>query len=131
MFVKQIDMKTALELTARGQEVMVLIPGTPDSKWEDMLPGTLQHMLAGCLFFRREVALEKELVPPPTGKKETEKPHGGKKKQIDTGKLLALHKAGWSNVKIADELGISDMTVGRYLKMMAEEKKDGKQPEEL
>lgn len=131
MFVKQIDMKTALELTARGREVMVLIPGTPDSKWEDMLPGTLQHMLDGCLFFRREAALEKELVPPPTGKKETEKPHGGKKKQIDTGKLLALHKAGWSNVKIADELGISDMTVGRYLKMMAEEKEDGKQPEKL
>ena len=73
----------------------------------------------------------KGVSTPPTGKKETEKPHGGKKKQIDTGKLLALHKAGWSNVKIADELGISDMTVGRYLKMMAEEKKDGKQPEKV
>ena len=70
MFVKQIDMKTALELTARGQEVMVLIPGTPDSKWEDMLPDTLQHMLDGCLFFRKEPALEKKLlVPPPYRKK--------------------------------------------------------------
>lgn len=124
MFVKQIDMKTALELTARGQEVMVLIPGISDSKWEDMMPDTLQHMLDGCLFFRREVTLEKELVPPPpTGERETEKPHGSKKKRIDTGKLLALHKAGWSNVKIADELGISDMTVGRYLKLMESEEK--------
>ena len=51
-------------------------------------------------------------------------------KQIDTGKLLALHKAGWSNVKIADELGISDVTVGKYLKR-AEEKEDGKQPEKV
>ena len=75
MFVKQIDMKTALELTARGQEVMVLIPGTPDSKWEDMLPNTLQRMLDGCLFFRREVALEKELVPPPLpGKRRLKNP---------------------------------------------------------
>ena len=133
MFVKQIDLKTALELAARGREVMMLTPTTTEpKKWTDYEPDTLQHMLDGCLFFRREVALEKELVPPPpTGKKETEKPHGGKKKLIDTGKLLALHKAGWSNVKIADELGISDMTVGRYLKMMAEEKKDGKQPEKL
>lgn len=31
---------------------------------------------------------------------------------------MALHKAGWSNVKIADELGISDVTVGKYLKQM-------------
>lgn len=45
----------------------------------------------------------------------------GGKKQIDMGKLMALHKAGWSNVKIADELGISDVTVGKYLKQMAEE----------
>lgn len=36
---------------------------------------------------------------------------------------LALHKAGWSNVEIADELGISDMTVGRYLKLMESEEK--------
>lgn len=85
MFVKQIDMKTALELTARGQEVMVLIPGISDSKWEDMMPDTLQHMLDGCLFFRREVALEKELVPPPTGEKETEKPHGGKRSRSTRG----------------------------------------------
>lgn len=57
-------------------------------------------------------------VPP--HKKKLTKSTGGKK-QIDMGKLMALHKAGWSNVKIADELGISDVTVGKYLKQMAEE----------
>lgn len=46
---------------------------------------------------------------------------GKKRKAIDTGKLTALHKAGWSNVKIADELGISDVTVGKYLKQMEEQ----------
>ncbi len=47
-----------------------------------------------------------------------------KQKPIDTGKLLALHNAGWSNVKIADELGISDATVGKYLKRMKEEQNE-------
>ena len=81
MFVQQIDMKTALELTARGQEVMVLIPGTPASKWEDMLPNTLQRMLDGCLFFRRAVALEKELVPPPYREKGDRKTPRRKKEE--------------------------------------------------
>ena len=126
MFVKQIDLKTALELAARGREVMMLTPTTTEpKKWTDYEPDTLRHMLDGCLFFRKEPALEKKLLvpPPPTGKNDTERTRSGKKKQIDTGKLLALHKAGWSNVKIADELGISDMTVGRYLKLMESEEK--------
>ena len=130
MFVKQIDMKAALELAAKGREVMILVPGRKESGWNDMTPDTLQHMLEGCLFFRKEPAMEKELAgiaPPP--RKKTVKGVGGKK-PIDTGKLLALHKAGWSNVKIADELGISDVTVGKYLKR-AEEKEDGKQPEKV
>lgn len=54
----------------------------------------------------------------------------GSKKQIDMGKLRALHKAGWSNVKNADELGISDVTVGKYLKQ-TEEKENGQQSESV
>lgn len=129
MFVKQIDMKAALELAAKGREVMILVPGRKESGWNDMMPDTLQHMLEGCLFFRKEPAMEKELAGIAPPRKKTVKGVGGKK-PIDTGKLLALHKAGWSNVKIADELGISDVTVGKYLKR-AEEKEDGKQPEKV
>lgn len=62
MFVKQIDMKAALELAAKGREVMILVPGRKESGWNDMMPDTLQHMLEGCLFFRREPAMEKELA---------------------------------------------------------------------
>lgn len=53
------------------------------------------------------------------------------KKQIDTGKLLALHKAGWSNAKIANELGVSDVTVGKYLKQLTEEKENEQQSENV
>lgn len=58
MFVKQIDMKKAFELAARGNEVKVLVPTGPGTGWESMEPDTLQNMLADCLFFRQEPAME-------------------------------------------------------------------------
>ena len=62
MFVKQIDKKTALELAAKGKKVLVMIPGGKDSGWEDMTPDSLEHMLEGCMFFRKEPAMEAELM---------------------------------------------------------------------
>ena len=120
MYVKQIDIKTALQLAAKGKEVLVMVPAGKDSEWEDMMPGTLGHLLEGCLFFRREPAMEVELAvsveiepaqpdPPPAGKKR------GSKKALDVGKLVALHNAGWSVAKIADELGVAIQTVYKYL----------------
>lgn len=64
MYVKQIDQKAALELAARGKEVLVMVPAGKDSGWEGMMPGTLGHLLEGCLFFRREPAMEVELAGP-------------------------------------------------------------------
>lgn len=62
MFAKQIDKKTALELAAKGKKVLVMIPGGKDSGWEDMTPDSLEHMLDGCMFFRKEPAMEVELM---------------------------------------------------------------------
>ena len=130
MFIKQIDAKAALQLAAKGKEVLILVPGGKDSGWEGMMPDTLEHMLEGCMFFRQEPAMEVELMEltvepagqtiepgleepenaqpdPPTGKKP--------KKTVDVGKLIALHNAGWPVAKIADELGISMRTVYNYL----------------
>ncbi len=132
MFIKQVDEKTALELAAKGKEVLVMVPGGKDSGWEDMMPESLGHMLEGCMFFRKEPAMEAELmeltgepagqtieigpaepedaqpaVLTPTGKKA--------KKTVDVGKLIALHNAGWSVAKIADELKVSVQTVYKYL----------------
>lgn len=39
-------------------------------------------------------------------------------KMIDTGKIIALHRAGWSQNKIADELGVAQSTVGKYIRQM-------------
>ena len=128
MFVKQIDQKAALELAARGKEVLVMVPGGKDSGWEGMMPGTLEHLLEGCLFFRREPAMEVELVDsaeiekaqpdPPTAPKKR-----GPKKALDVGKLVALHNAGWPAAKIADELRVTERTVYAHLQKMREEGK--------
>lgn len=60
MFVKQIEKEEALGLAARGVEIQVLAPNTPEpGKWTDYDTDTLESMLDGCLFFRREPASEK------------------------------------------------------------------------
>ena len=59
MYVKQIDLKKALELVAKGIEVKVLVPGDTENSQECMMPDTLQRVLEGMLFFRTEPAMEK------------------------------------------------------------------------
>lgn len=49
------------------------------------------------------------------------------KKTIDRGKVKALHEAGWSNAKIADEMQRSAWSVSMILKEFREQK--GKQRE--
>lgn len=44
-----------------------------------------------------------------------------KQKTVDSGKLYALHDAGWGRKMIADELGVSEQTVSNYLKKREEE----------
>lgn len=41
-----------------------------------------------------------------------------KKKSLDLGKVKALHDAGWSNAKIADELKVSTSTIQRAVTEM-------------
>jgi len=77
MTVKQLDLQKALELAAKGTEILIMTPCGPDSGWEDYIPDTLQNMLEGCLFFQQEPAAEapafhedlpEAATPPPTGK---------------------------------------------------------------
>lgn len=144
MMVRQISRKEALELAARGCEVLMMGPTTEEpGGWEDYEPGTLDRLLDGCLFFREVPALEKDLfqevteTPPAEpatesrdrSRQDTAETEGSAKKKegqgrrvkVDTGKLMALHNAGWSNIKIGQELGISEFTVRKYLKQMKEE----------
>lgn len=127
MFIKQITQNEALSLAAKEIEVMVLVPGE-EGGWGNMTPDTLQNLLSRLMFFRREPALENPIIEeveeacactdePVAGRE----PSSGRKKKVDTGKLLALRKAGWTIEKIADELSISVGTVCNYLKKLEEE----------
>ena len=41
---------------------------------------------------------------------------GKARKKIDRGKVMALHNAGWKNVKIAEEMGCSEWSVSMIIK---------------
>lgn len=60
---------------------------------------------------------------PPTSPKDKTKPA---KRQLDTGKMLALKKAGWKQAAIAEELGVSPATISTTLKKFEEEKNNDK-----
>lgn len=48
---------------------------------------------------------------------------GGKRMNVDIGKMKALREAGWSYAKIADEMRISVGSVHNHLKQAEEEAK--------
>lgn len=58
-----------------------------------------------------EEPVEEEKQSPPA---EPEKKSGRKK--IDRGKVMAMHRAGWSNKKIADEMACSEASISIILK---------------
>lgn len=63
MFVKQITQNEALNLAAKGIEVMTMIPDSENNaNWNAMTPDTLQNLLSGLMFFRREPALENPII---------------------------------------------------------------------
>ena len=150
MFIKQISKDEALQLASKGQDILIMVPGEGDGSWNHMVPDTLHNLLAGLMFFRKEPALENQILEedntPPRCKsnRDVKKPSGStpkpatnseasgaegsgaeKKKRVavDTGKMLALRNAGWTMKKIAEELGISECTVFNYLKKMEMEDK--------
>lgn len=48
-----------------------------------------------------------------------------KRKPLDMGKVQALRNAGWSLKKIADEMGVSDVTIWNNLKKLEGGENDG------
>ena len=48
-----------------------------------------------------------------------------KKRIVDYGKILSLHKAGWSQKKIAEEMGVSQNAICVSLKRYKEKMEEG------
>lgn len=147
MFVRQIDLNEALRLAANGVEVKALIPNP--NGWEEYAPSTLQGMLEDVMFFRTEPAEENSefeqavqgvvAQDPANTDGEAAGDSGGtarasgkragagaKRKSVDTGKIMALHEAGWTNKAIAEEMRMNEKTVWYYIDKARKEGQDAK-----
>lgn len=102
--LKEIDLAGALARIREGSDnVCILVPVTAS---------TYAYELAqGVGFVVRDGAKEPEQKP----KAEKPKPKP-EKKNVDHGKIIALHNAGWTATAIASEVGCSIPTVTSHIK---------------
>ncbi len=107
--MKQIDYETAInQLMVAGNEEIQIAVLTP---MKDVMPNE------GAVFFIPDNQEAGKSTPPPS------KPPAAKRRQVDGGKIKALHEAGWPVVKIADEMRVSQQTIRNYIKKMEEKER--------
>lgn len=95
--IKEITKQEALKMLTDGQRVYYLNP-------ESLRLTDLSKVLDGRLL----VGVTEE-SPKQKSRKE-------KVLKVDVGKVKALHDAGWSATKIADEMGVTPTTIYYHLK---------------
>jgi hypothetical protein len=107
--LKQIKQNEALQIVKDGGEVFILVKMDTST--------TLGQLFQADGFVTDQS--DPEPKPEPKPKKEpktkTEKPKAEPAGPIDHGKIIALHKAGWSANKIAGEMGCTCQTVLNHI----------------
>ena len=101
--LKEIDMTGALARLKDGSDqICAIIPVTKDT--------TLNELMNASAFVmgQAEKAEEPKQTTAPKPKPE--------KKNVDHGKIIALHNAGWTATAIAAEIGCSIPTVTSHIK---------------
>lgn len=114
MALERITTQRVLEELKAGHTVYVL-------RVADMTSLTIAEWLT------EEFAIEEEAPV----RQEAQKIQGGgktsAKKKLDWGKIKALHDAGWSHAKIADEMGCTVGTVDTGLSKLRKGESNGKE----
>ena len=130
--LKQITEKEALEMYIEGTDVKILAPMVNNPDWLKYEAGLLSRLLDGIIYLtdeeeEKEVVFEEPIAIPEPEEEEQEpepdpEPRANKfgKLNLDEGKIAALHRAGWTNEKIADEMHTTGVTIGKRLKAMKE-----------
>lgn len=113
--LKQIALVDAVKRVINGHRVYIMFEIDPQTTIEDL------GFADGFLIEEEDPQPEPKTKPEPKAKPKAEPKKSGPS-GIDHGKLIALHKAGWSTAKIADELGCSSQTVLNHIK---QEQDDG------
>lgn len=100
--LKELDLAGALARLKDGSEkICMIVPVSKDT--------TLEELMQAKGFALADT--KKEEPKPKAEKPKADKP----KRNIDTGKILALHNAGWTASAIAAELNCSIPTVTKYI----------------
>ena len=112
--LKEITLKEAAELMEKGEKVYGVEIGNYCSITD------LGELLGGCRFLvdtseKKKGGRPKNTQPPEEQEALTEKEIEDIAKEIDQGKIMALKKAGWTNLQIADEFGFTAKTMNRIL----------------
>ena len=111
--LKEITLKEAAELMEKGEKVYRVEIGNYCSIID------IEELLRGCRFIA-DISEKKKPgrpknEPPEEQEALTEKEIEDIAKEIDQGKIMALKKAGWTNLQIADEFGFTAKTMNRIL----------------
>ncbi len=107
-----------MEVTVTG----VLVEALTNEEFVGFCKGeAIISMADGDLNKAREfLSLALEAQAPEEPKEEPNEEPKKKRKTIDHGKIMALHRAGWSVAKIADEMRVSDQTVRNHIQQEAQ-----------
>lgn len=74
-----------------------------------------------------DVSDEKVTKELPDKKSENKRPR--KAERLDAGKVMALHRAGWENKKIADEMGVTERQIYQCIRYQINKNSPGGAPE--
>lgn len=113
--LKQIALVDAVKRVINGHRVFMMMEIDPQTTIEDL------GFADGFLIEEEDPQPDPKPEPEPKTKPEPKaKPKAEPKKSgptgIDHGKLIALHKAGWSIEKIADEMDCTTTTVRNHIR---------------
>lgn len=106
--LKKVNLTDALECVRNGQTTYILFEMTKEDT-------TVLDLLKSDGFVTLAPADPEEQKPQPKAKPKTTAKKATPSNGVDHGKIVALHKAGWSTAKIADEMGCSGQTVLNHL----------------
>lgn len=110
-----------------------IIPHFFDLATDEMLgeievPDRNIHFCMGCTKkIMEEILKTPEEKPPDNTRKTGKRPK--KRERLDAGKVMALHRAGWDNGKIADEMGVTERQIYQCIRYQIKKRKPGSEPD--
>lgn len=119
--VNFMSLADAIHSVIGGQQAFMLVEITADTTVGELAQadGFMRPMTA------EEETEQKLAETKAEPKRKAEAKPKKPKPEIDHGKIMALHKAGWSSNKIAGEMGISAQTVLNHIARDEKAKQEG------